>query len=255
MTRRERLERKLEKRRAWAQGRRSSSEQRWGAADAILAPIPLGQPVLVGHHSERRHRRALERADANMSAAVADSKMAAHHDSKADGLERQLEGSIFSDDPDAVEALEARIQELTAEQDRRKRINAAFRKVAGEPVERLAALVQAGVIGQAEASELSRFFAICHYERQPFPPYSLTNLGARIRTARERIKLVQARAARAEQAEAAGGVHISGGDYVSVTFAEKPARELLDKLKAARFYWRQGSWFGARKDLPAELVS
>jgi len=31
--------------------------------DSILDQIPFGQPVLVGHHSERRHRRDLDRVD------------------------------------------------------------------------------------------------------------------------------------------------------------------------------------------------
>ncbi|KDP00079.1 hypothetical protein MAV100_26270 [Mycobacterium avium subsp. hominissuis 100] len=49
----------------------TKAERRSAAADAAweaekhardLLP-PLGQPILVGHHSERRHRKAIERAD------------------------------------------------------------------------------------------------------------------------------------------------------------------------------------------------
>lgn len=32
-------------------------------ADGIGSLIPMGQPILVGHHSERRHRRDLARID------------------------------------------------------------------------------------------------------------------------------------------------------------------------------------------------
>ena len=32
-----------------------------GMADKISGLIPLGQPILAGHHSERRHRRDLDR--------------------------------------------------------------------------------------------------------------------------------------------------------------------------------------------------
>ncbi|WP_299212303.1 DUF3560 domain-containing protein [uncultured Tateyamaria sp.] len=38
--------------------------------------IPFGQPILVGHHSEGRHRRALERAHAAMDRGVEASKRA-----------------------------------------------------------------------------------------------------------------------------------------------------------------------------------
>ncbi len=34
---------------------------RIGRAESIASQIPLGQPILVGHHSERRHRRDIER--------------------------------------------------------------------------------------------------------------------------------------------------------------------------------------------------
>ncbi|MCX4244198.1 DUF3560 domain-containing protein [Paraliomyxa miuraensis] len=37
---------------------------------AVLDRIPMGQPILVGHHSEGRHRRDLSRADASMRRSV-----------------------------------------------------------------------------------------------------------------------------------------------------------------------------------------
>ena len=67
MTRRERLERKLEKRQEWAEKAEARSTARYKAARAAVENIPFGQPILVGHHSERRHRAAIARSDANMS--------------------------------------------------------------------------------------------------------------------------------------------------------------------------------------------
>ena len=45
---------------------RTRAQGRFKASDDAVAGIPAGQPILVGHHSERRHRRALERSDTNM---------------------------------------------------------------------------------------------------------------------------------------------------------------------------------------------
>lgn len=45
-------------------------------AHAAVAGIEPGQPILVGHHSERHHRRALEKHDAAMSKACAESDKA-----------------------------------------------------------------------------------------------------------------------------------------------------------------------------------
>lgn len=39
----------------------ASSDAAVAAADQISSGIPMGQPILVGHHSERRHRRDLDR--------------------------------------------------------------------------------------------------------------------------------------------------------------------------------------------------
>ncbi|WP_132290495.1 DUF3560 domain-containing protein [Kribbella sp. VKM Ac-2568] len=41
---------------------RTSARPR-AARRQISDHIPLGQPILVGHHSERRHRRDIERMD------------------------------------------------------------------------------------------------------------------------------------------------------------------------------------------------
>ena len=49
---------------------RGSYEERHDAANAAVALIPLGQPILVGHHSEGRHRRDLARHDRNMNKAL-----------------------------------------------------------------------------------------------------------------------------------------------------------------------------------------
>lgn len=37
------------------------SSRRFGTAHEIGSHIPLGQPILVGHHSERRHRADIRR--------------------------------------------------------------------------------------------------------------------------------------------------------------------------------------------------
>jgi len=77
-------------------------------ADGIkaLGAIPFGQPILVGHHSEKSDRsyRARAVAKINRSFDVA---------SKAEKLERKAEsllaGGISSDDPEAVQKLKKKL--------------------------------------------------------------------------------------------------------------------------------------------------
>lgn len=248
MTRRERLEAKLEKRQEWAEGRERKAAAAFSGAREAVAGIPFGQPILVGHHSEKRHRRALERSDARMRAGIESSNMAEHHRSAAAGLERQLEGSIFSDDPDAIEALEAKARELEAERDRRKLVNKLYKK--GDA----AGLAELGLDLESIRAKLEGASSWC---RVPFPSYSLTNLGARIRDARKRIEIVRERQARAAAAEEAGGLTIArheSANWCRVTFAEKPDRATLEALRAAGYGWGGGSWQGYLDRLPAAVL-
>lgn len=67
----------------WGQKADARSEAAYDGARAAVDGIPMGQPILVGHHSERRHRAALARHDARMDRFVAERKKAEHHRGKA----------------------------------------------------------------------------------------------------------------------------------------------------------------------------
>lgn len=247
MTRRERLEAKLEKRQEWAGKAEARAEQRFNTAQRIGDMIPFGQPILVGHHSERHHRRDLDRIDSNMRAGVAEAKLAEHHDQKAAGLAAQLDRSIFSDDDNAIEALGARIAEREAEAARMVAMNKAWRTSKGDP----AKFAELAGITEAQAQGIAhRIEGAYSWEKQPHPSWELSNLRGNINRDKKRLEEVKVRQERAEKAEVNGGVTIEGTDYVSVTFAEKPDRSVLDALKAAGFRWSQGSWHGRRDKLP-----
>lgn len=246
MGRRERLQAKVEKRLQWGAKAAVRSEAGFAAARRIADGIPLGQPILVGHHSERGHRRDIARIDSGMRRGVEEQKLSAHHASKAAGLEEQLERSIFSDDENAVEALEARVAELEAKRDRMKLVNRLYKK------NDAAGLAEIGLDLERLRAKLAE--AGAYWGSAPHLPYELTNLGARIRDAKNRIATVRAQQARSEQAEqATGGVLIEGEEYVRVTFAEKPERVVLEALKAAGFRWGSGSWCGRRDQIPSAV--
>lgn len=247
MTRRERLERKLEKREEWSGKARARSDQRFATASRIADAIPFGQPILVGHHSERHARRDQARIHSNMDKAVEESKLATHHASKADGIERMLDRSIFDDDPDAIEALEARIAAQEASNERAKQINKIWKRGGVEAV-RLA-----GLMSEKEIADTLRRMALCSWIRLPYSTDT-----ACIRKDRERIKTIRTRQERAAEAEAAGGVLVkplgtseyTGLTYALVIFAEKPDREVLEALRGAGFTWGNGSWHGEFSKIP-----
>jgi hypothetical protein len=252
MTRRERLEARADKRRDWAESRDRKSAAGFARAHTIADGIPMGQPVLVGHHSERHHRADLARIDSGLRAGCESADMAKEHRAKAAGIDHQLSRSIFSDDPDAIEAIEAKAARIDADAGRCIEINKAFRKAPGsDPAAKLVALVPAGIITQEEALALAHGWALQPWIKQPFPSYHVTNLRANARRLRERVKTIGARQELTAQAEAAGGCVVKiVDDQAQVTFAEKPEREILGALRAAGFWWSGGSWIGKADALP-----
>ena len=79
-----------------AEARRAVAHQK---ADTIAGMIPFGQPILVGHHSERRHRRDLDRIDRNMRTAIEEGKKAEH---LRDRVEASLAQQERKHDPGAI---------------------------------------------------------------------------------------------------------------------------------------------------------
>ena len=263
MTRRERLERKLEKRSEWAGKAEARSEARFGAASAIADRIPFGQPILVGHHSEKRARRDAEKIHTNMDKAVEEHKLAQHHEQKADGLARQLAKNIFDDDPDAIEQLEARIAARIAAGEKAKAINKAWRKgmasvgsqaARAEQLGAAATYVESlGLLDEAECGLAVYRMTLAPWLKSPF---STTGTSQGVRADRERIEAIRKQRERAALAEASPtGVLVQGEAWVRVTFPEKPAREILNALRSAGFQFRGGSWHGERAKLPSEVCS
>lgn len=245
MTRRERLERKLELRKEWADKANTKADAHFNAAHRIGDMIPFGQPILVGHHSERHHRRDLDRIDSNMRNGIERSDMAKHHTSAAAGIEHALDRSIFSDDSNAVEALEQRIAENEATRERMKTVNKLYRK--GDA----AGLAALGL--DLETLKLKLAQAGPYWGSAPHLPYEMSNLGGRITADRKRLEVVkqrQKRTAKAEESPNGVTLETCQGGYVRVTFAEKPAREILDALRGAGFFWGAGSCGGKADALP-----
>jgi hypothetical protein len=89
-----RVERKVdraERYEGYAENASARSETRLNAAHNIAQAIPPGQPILVGHHSERRHRRDLERIDTNMRKGIEESKKAEYFSHRVGSLERDVQ--------------------------------------------------------------------------------------------------------------------------------------------------------------------
>ena len=225
--RRERLERAAELARKRAAGANRT-------ATAIWDGIPFGQPILVGHHSEKRHRNALRKADNAMRRSLEESKRAHELEARAAAVGT---AGISSDDPDAPSKIRERIAELEAEHARMKDVNARFRK---------------GDTKALTAEEGRAFLAllrVCPHERQPYPGYAISNSSANIRRLKERLAEVERRAGitAPEPKILAGDVRLEQSPEDNRTrlyFPGKPPVEVRARLKANGFRWSptEGAW-------------
>lgn len=168
MTYRERREARAERLREWADKRETKSDAARAGVDRIADQIPFGQPILVGHHSERRARRDQDRIHDGMRATIEHGRKADDFRSRADNIEAAADNAIYSDDPDAAERLTEKIAKLEAERETIKARNAEYRK--------------------AHKAELKGMTASQRDRAQPFPSYVTTNLTGNIGRLRKRLE-------------------------------------------------------------------
>lgn len=86
----------------------TEADVRLGMARALGDMIPFGQPILVGHHSEKRHRSHLNKIDTNMrkgveahKESVAEERLAASAAARVAAREKRAAGDQFG--PDDIE--------------------------------------------------------------------------------------------------------------------------------------------------------
>lgn len=145
---------------------------------SLVRAIPFGQPILVGHHSERGHRNCISKSSAAMGKAVALANEAGRLASKADAVGR---GGVASDDPDALGKLQSKLTKLEEFQEKMKAANKLVRK------DDLSGLINLG-ISELEARELlTPDFA----NRKGYPSYRLQNNNAEIRRLKKRIEEIE----------------------------------------------------------------
>lgn len=79
----ERAKNKAQKYKEWAESRRKKGEDRYEMSSKDAAFLGLGEPIKVGHHSEKRHRKAIDDAQENMRKFIEHQEKAKEHEAKA----------------------------------------------------------------------------------------------------------------------------------------------------------------------------
>jgi len=106
----ERAKAKAERYQNWANSAENKSNQLWEASNEGREFLSLGEPIKVGHHSEKRHRALIERNHNRMNKAVEIGKKVEQHESKADYWKRKA-NEVNLSMPESVELWEYKLEE------------------------------------------------------------------------------------------------------------------------------------------------
>lgn len=217
-----------------------------GKADAAFEDVhqhgrngpPMGEPIKVGHHSERRHRKHFDVMDRKMGNAVELSRAA---ETAACTADRKVT-EISSDDPDAVPALEARIARLREKQGGMKRVNAAYRAFKKKPES-----LEASGLSDAEKELVRTWQPTYGYEKAPVPAYELQNNLANIKRLEGRLAELKVVSTRVDVEREVGGVRIvanAEANRLQLFFPGKPENDIRSELKRQAFRWAPsvGAW-------------
>jgi len=118
---------KLERYSELAEKNKERSEAAYASSKAIADNIPFGQPILVGHHSEARHRRDAKRIHNGFAKSFELADKAEYYANKVKKIENS--NVISSDDPEAVQKLKDKLEGLY-----KYREDLKAQKKAGTPV-------------------------------------------------------------------------------------------------------------------------
>lgn len=213
----------------------------------MVAAIPMGQPILVGHHSEARDRRFREKAWNKLGQAVALSEKAKYYEQKARAAENNH--AISSDDPEALKLLKEKLEKLEKLQSIMKAANKIVRSKKLTDEEKIQEMVKLGLSEEGAANALKPDFC----GRVGFASYSLQNNNANIKRVKDRIKKLEKRANDITTEEAINGVKIVDNvedNRLQIFFEGIPAVEIRQKLKSNGFRWSRynGCWQSYRSE-------
>jgi len=256
----------IEKKRVAFDAKQAAKQERWDnnaktfaqeakdrrkAAKQLNDFIPFGQPILVGHHSEARHRRNLAKIESNIIKGHEAQEKADYYANKTHST------AIQSDDPDAINKLQNLVTALEQTHKDMIAINKLWRKCY-KPLP--------GSFEDAERYWWNTF--VSQIDKQ-FPDYKdciFQNMGSdmlgcapytyQLQSNRQEIKRLQSRIDQlTTKLNAAVDCDCVVETYANITleidyitdrvrlkFPSKPSKVIRDELKSSGFHRSQRGW-------------
>lgn len=222
----DRLRARAEKKRAFA------SENDLSLYGEAKSGIPLGQPILVGHHSERRHRKHLERIENKVRKGFEAAEYADRLEQRADAAENRT--AIDSDNPEALKLIDEKIVRLQESVDYSKKINKLFSRY-GLKNDIFQAIEHFKTLGDTDSKYIVKYLSsMTHcYSCKELRMFTLSTSNTtaeirRLKKRREGLKVVQS----GFESFKVNGISVELVDgQVQVEFGFKPDEETRQKLK------------------------
>lgn len=122
----ERKEARIERYKELAIKNKEASLNAYNYSNKLASMIPMGQPILVGHHSEKSHRSHLKRIHSQMDKFCELQNKSDYYNDKAIAAENN--NIISSDDPKAITLLKEKLEKLEKQRTQIKEHNKKAKK-------------------------------------------------------------------------------------------------------------------------------
>lgn len=206
---------------------RAEADATYQQARKMAEVIPFGQPILIGHYSEKSDRAYRGRIHNKFGKAFALMDQAKELQARAE----TTSNAISSDDPDAVKKLETKLDGMKSAHARMVAANKCIRK--GDDAGLAAIGYDAGDIERLKKPDLCG--------RVGFANYALQNSSANIRRVELRIKQLQRKSgAEKKETEYQGFCKVVEDpteNRVMLVFPDKPELKVREILKGHGFRW------------------
>lgn len=240
-------QRRIERLERCAELYKRQSDQLHAGACKAAQMIPFGQPILVGHHSEKRDRAYRNRIQRRFERSFELSKKADYYARRA--ASAQANRSISSDDPEAIFKLEEKIRGLEKLQETMKTVNKIIRKydLADDAQKEICVseIMKTGLFKKEETAHKT-VEKDC-FGGYGFAKFQLTNNNANINRLKKRIEELTAKRGQETKEYIFGDIKVVENveeNRLQISFPGKPADEIKSRLKSCGFRWSpyNGCW-------------
>ncbi|WIF74477.1 DUF3560 domain-containing protein (plasmid) [Proteus vulgaris] len=213
--------------------------------------IPFGQPILLGHHSEKRDRNFRGKITRTFEKSFEQSNKAEYYERKAKSVGK---AGISSDDPDAILKLEKKLSGLEKSQETMKLVNKIVRKKTISHDEKLLKIMELGLKKETANELLTGDFM----GRLGFASYALQNNNAEINRIKKRINSLSKHKENENIVEE-NETFTFKLDYeinrIMFIFEGKPESSVREILKSNAFHWSKFNKAWVRKITPNALYT